>query len=95
MTWKDKICMFICFHCTFLLINFAYYHICFGGWTWMVIFTGLSAHTSNLCTTMVEISSILSISVKGIVLGALIEIPKTLVRFYSPNTIVTNNGITT
>tara|TARA_R110002074_G_scaffold189339_3_gene355087 strand:+ start:701 stop:835 length:135 start_codon:yes stop_codon:yes gene_type:complete len=44
---------------------------------------------------MVEISSILSMSVKGIVLGALIEIPKTLVKFYSPNTIVTNNGITT
>ena len=95
MTWKDKLCMFICFHCTFLLINFAYYHLCFGGWTWKVIFTGLSAHTSNLCTTMLEISSILSISVKGIVLGAIIEIPKALLRFYSPINIVTSNGITT
>ena len=81
MSWTQKLLMLVGCHCTFILINYAYYVFCIGGWRWTSIITGFNAHTNLMCSSMLEINSILSLAVKGSILGIILEVPKKLIGF--------------
>ena len=81
MSWKNKVLLLVGCHCTFLLVNYLYYTLCIGGLSWHSLIVGFNAHTNMMCSNILEISSVLSLTVKGVIMGIIIDLPKKLIQF--------------
>ena len=81
MSWKSKVLLLVGCHCAFLITNYLYYMLCIGGLSWYSLIVGFNAHTNMMCSNILEISSVLSLAVKGVIMGIVLDIPKKIISF--------------
>jgi len=65
----------ICSHIAFILCSSLYYKYCLGAGTWWYPIWSLNAHVNTVCEHAVMIQNALSLTIKGLIVAAIMELP--------------------